>query len=93
MKYTNRLEGLIDVIKDIERFIENDRSQILYHKENLIDENGEVVKYHADAIEKYESAIAIHELALDFVKELDIRRIHEFEESDANKPILYEVEE
>lgn len=93
MKYTSRLKGLIEAISDIESNIETNKKQIDYHKNNLIDQNGEVVPYHDGEINKYEACNAILEIALEYVKELDIRRIHEFEESDSNKPILYEVEE
>lgn len=93
MKYTNRLEGLIESISDIERAIETNKGQIAYHETNLIDQNGEVVKFHADQLDKYNSANTILQIALEYVMELDIRRIHEFEESDTNRPILYEVEE
>lgn len=89
MKYTNRLKGLIEAIADIEHDIETNKSQILYHKNNLIDQNGEVVPYHEHEIEKYKSSINILETALEYIKELDIRRIHEFEEMD-NQTILFE---
>ena len=93
MKYTNRLTGLIESISDIERAIETNNGQLAYHESNLIDQNGEVVKFHADQIDKYKSANTILQIALDYVMDLDIRRIHELEESETNKPILYEVVE
>ena len=91
MKYTQRLKGMIEAITDIEDKIDSNKSQIEYHQGNLYDENGEVKPYHEEMIAKYTACNSILELALDWVKELDIRRVHEFDEGDINQPILYEA--
>lgn len=97
MKYTTRLKGMVEAIEDIDRAIETNKKQMSYHESNMIDQNGEVVRYHADEIEKYEATILVLETALEYIKEIDIRRLHEFDEfSRAEKKadtILYEVEE
>lgn len=97
MKYTSRLKGMIEAIGDIERAIETNQKQMTYHESNMIDQNGEVVRYHADEIEKYEATILVLETALEYIMEIDVRRLHEFDEYNrAEKKaeaILYEVEE
>ena len=94
MKFVNRLEGMIEAIGDLERAIETNKSQIKHHEANLTDDNGNPVRYHFDQLEKYESANLILQIALDYVMELDIRRLHKFDEFErAEKEILYEVEE